>query len=382
MQIAKATRGQVRQHNRQLVLRAVYSGAAEHRAALASETDLTKPTIGELVGELLEEGLLIEEGLGQSTDVGGKRPRLLRFNPEARQVIAVSINADSIVGILTHLNGEVLLHHKATLETTDLAAVFAVLVEVINALYAHVSAPLLHISVGVNGLIDESQGIVRYASGLGWRDAPLAALLRDRYGTAVSVSNSIELAVRGQYAFKTIPIDREARMATVLAGVDVGVGWLTAGVPGGIFVTGSDLNALLPSHGDARACAERLGWRAVEARLRASTIPLGVDKFSYVHLRYAATMGNAEAVAAIAALEDDLAEVFTWVIALLRPTHLSLAGRMAHLGADFLGATLAKTAPRLLPQHLDGMTFSTDTTYNLSALGAAAKAIQALLGVG
>ena len=36
----KATHGQLRQHNRELLLRAVYNGVADNRAALAMETGL------------------------------------------------------------------------------------------------------------------------------------------------------------------------------------------------------------------------------------------------------------------------------------------------------------------------------------------------------
>ena len=70
MKPLKATREQIRQHNRQLLLRAVYTGLADNRAALAVETGLAKPTVSDLIGELIAEGLLVESGRGESS--GGK----------------------------------------------------------------------------------------------------------------------------------------------------------------------------------------------------------------------------------------------------------------------------------------------------------------------
>src|SRR5688500_14922437 len=134
MKSGKATKSQVRLHNRQLVLRAVYNGLASNRAALAQETGLTKPTISDLVAELMEEGLLVEEGLGESSTIGGKRPILLRFVPDARQVIGVSINGTLIRGMLTNLDGRIIAEHYTEIpQHEDLSQV---LIETINGLVA------------------------------------------------------------------------------------------------------------------------------------------------------------------------------------------------------------------------------------------------------
>ena len=107
MSSQKATRSQVRQYNQQLVLRLVYSGQADNRAALAQKSGLTKPAVSNLVADLIDEGLLEEGGYGDSTESGGKRPRLLKFVSEARQAIGVSINYDRFIGMLTNLDGQV-----------------------------------------------------------------------------------------------------------------------------------------------------------------------------------------------------------------------------------------------------------------------------------
>src|SRR5260221_12540654 len=143
MQFRKATHGQLRHKNRQLLLRAIYTGLASSRAELAQETGLAKPTVGDVIGALIKEGFLAEKGLGQSTDEGGKRPRLLEFVPDARHVIGISIGTAQVMGVLTNLDGKVVVEHYKELAGAQGEAVTNVVCHVINGLAAQLSAPQL-----------------------------------------------------------------------------------------------------------------------------------------------------------------------------------------------------------------------------------------------
>ena len=157
MKPLKATREQIRQHNRQLLLRAVYTGLADNRAALAAETGLAKPTVSDLIGELIAEGLLVESGRGESTDSGGKRPTLIKFVPNARQVIGVSLDNGRAFGVLSNLAGQVIAQHYDELDNAQGDEAAAILIDVINGLVAQLDAPLLCIGVGVPGVVDVPQ---------------------------------------------------------------------------------------------------------------------------------------------------------------------------------------------------------------------------------
>src|SRR5512143_817314 len=152
MKARKATHGQLRRENRRLLLRAVYSGLANSRAELAQETGLAKPTVSELIGQLIEEGYLVETGLGQSTDEGGKRPRLLKFVPDARHVIGISLNANRAQGVVANLEGQVHVQHSKELSGAQGEPVIEYLAEVINGLLAQLDAPLLCLGIGVSGI--------------------------------------------------------------------------------------------------------------------------------------------------------------------------------------------------------------------------------------
>lgn len=366
----KATRGQVRQHNRQLVLRSVYTGTATSRAALAQLTGLTKPAISTLVETLLNEGFLVEEGFGESTDIGGKRPRLLRFIPDARQVIGIAVEATRVIGVLTNLDGEVIASHNVETPTADQAAPLAPVMSAINGLIAQAHAPLLCIGVGMTG-DTELTGSIR---------AELDSALRARYAVPVHLANSSELTALAQYMFG----DNDAvdQLVTLVIGENVGIGVV---LDGAAHHFGGDIGHLIgkasrKSRQNAEDFNSLLGWDGVQARVtsrRASETPLD----SYLQIGWAATRKDSMARRLRGELADSVAQLCAWIITLMRPDHISITGMIGDLGDDFARLVSAKTRMLTLPELVDQTSFSVDATRNLAAIGAAALAIQMEIGL-
>ncbi len=379
MKSGKATRGQLRKHNRQLLLRAVYSGLANSRAALAQETGLAKPTVSALIGELIDEGLLIEEGFGQSSEGGGKRPRLLKFVPDARHVIGISVNSDKIVGLLTNLNGDVVVKHYVEIGGCRGDAVVELLKRVINGLMAQLDAPLLCLGVGVPGVVGSDDGIVHYAPHLGWDEFPLAEVLSAHYHVPVHVANSTGLAAMAQFAFGDVG-DAHS-LATVLVGSSVGVGFV---LDDAAYHGGGELGYLRVA--DDNRLGDFLDWpsvrrRALSLRRKFQSRLLPTDDISYLHIRWAAANGDDASLAIYDELAGHLARIFAWVIALLRPDHVSLAGSITNLGEPLLQKAVSKTRELVLPGLLSRVSFSLADSSNLVAMGAVARSLRLELGL-
>ena len=181
----KATHEQVRHHNQRLVLRAVVDGTADNRAALSQVTGLTKPTVSRLVAELIDDGLLAETGFGLSSEGGGKRPRLLTFLPDARQVIGIAIEKTRISGVLTNLAAKVIAEHTADLFDNDPDTALTVIDEVINGLIAQQGAPLLAVGIGISAMVNVHDGIIIYSPDVAWRKFPISAALSPRLNMPV-----------------------------------------------------------------------------------------------------------------------------------------------------------------------------------------------------
>jgi N-acetylglucosamine repressor len=376
MKPLKATREQLKRHNRQLLLRAISYGLADNRAALAQETGLAKPTVSDLITELIEEGLLVEGGRGESTDSGGKRPTLIKFVPGARQVIGVSLDTTRAYGILSNLAGQVIARHYADLESAQGEVVVTMLEEVINGLVAQLDAPLLCIGVGVPGVVETDAGIIRLAEYLDWHNLPLSSMLTAHYNVPVHIGNNSELTAIAQFAFGTNGNAQSSNLVTVLVNnsVEVGVAWNNAA-----YHHGGDIGSLYLSK-DSRLDT-LLGWEYVQRRSKIlrhqfPNTRLPEDDLTYLHIRYGIVNDDPAATALANELAAHLAHVMAWVISLLSPDHISLVGAIVNLGESFLDSVARKTEDLLSPSLVQAVTFSLGYSPNMSAIGAAAHAIQ------
>ncbi|MCC7210019.1 MAG: ROK family protein [Anaerolineae bacterium] len=373
----KATHEQLKRHNRQLLLRTIFWDGVNNRAALAQATGLAKPTVSDLIADLIADGLLIEGGHGESTDSGGKRPRLLEFVPGARQVIGLSLNGHQALGVLSNLDGQIIAEHVT--DTTGIAgeALAPVMIEAINGLIAQLDAPLLCLGVGVPGLVDQEGGLVRSAPQLGWRNYPVAALLRQHFEVTTYLGNNTELAAAARLAFK-VESD-EGQLVTVLIGDGVEVG-----IAGAVYHSGGDLGCL--RIGGNERLDHLLGWPAIVRRMRAlahdfAPSSLNPDAASYLRIRHAADNGDSAALVLVDELADYLSYVVGWIIALLRPDHIVFVGPIADLGERLIASIEAKAEHLLQPDLIAAVKLSaTGNAERLSAQGAVALALREELG--
>lgn len=381
---SKATKEQLRRHNRQLLLHAVYSGLANTRVALAQETNLAKPTVSDLIAELIDDGLLVEVGHGESTESGGKRPRLLQFVPDARNIIGIALTETQITGILTNLNGQITAQHFMDI-TNSREPILDSLVGVINGLIAQLDAPLLCLGLGVPSTANSNTDVIRFIPHLGWPDIPLAKLLDDGYRVPIYVENNTKLAAMAQFAFDNNH-DFQS-LVTVQINHTVEIGYILGG---GAYHNGGDVSSLIfpvamPDNGRLLSLDSYLGWLHVKQRVALlrqeypdSTLP--TTRLSYLHILYCAIRGDEAALLLFHELADHLAYIFAWTIALLRPEHITLAGGISDMGQEFLNCAIEKTRRLVDAPLVEAVSFSIALQPNLSALGAVAQALQRDLG--
>ncbi|MCB9437802.1 MAG: ROK family protein [Anaerolineales bacterium] len=361
MKPQKATSGQLRQHNRQLLLRAVQSGLADNRAALSQVTGLAKPTVSDLIGELLDEGLLIETGHGKSAEGGGKRPRLLEFVPDARQVIGVSVSHSAIRGILTNLNGQISAQHYSLPNGSLLND----LICVVNGLVAQLDAPLLCIGVGVPGKEELPQ--------------TLETKLAEHFDVPVYIGNNTELAAVAQFAFGAA--SEADSLVTVLVNRGVEVGYVLGG---SAYHSGGDIGELRLDNGlplEALLSWSYIYERACQLLEECPHSHLSLDDLSYLTIQHAALNGDACALTLQGEIAAHLGHIFAWIIALLKPEHISLAGNITDMGTALLAQAIEEAKRHFPTQRIQQVAFSLATASTLSATGAVAQALQQELGL-
>lgn len=217
----KATHQQTKTYNSQLVLKTIYDQEQVSRAEVARLTGLTRTTVSELVGELLEQGLVEEVGFGLSQ--GGKTPILLSVVDGARHLLGVTLTTSAFTGALINLRGEVL--HTSSRAAHDLSGeqALTVIYDLLDELTAAASQPLLGIGLGTPGLLDTANGVVYQAVHLGWQNLPLGDLLRARYDVPVYVANDSQLIALAEYIFGEGTGDGNRVVVKVGHGIGAGI---------------------------------------------------------------------------------------------------------------------------------------------------------------
>src|SRR4051812_26091296 len=96
----------IRDYNQGVVLEAVRTGEGASRIEIAEKTGLTPQTVSNIVRRLLDEGLIIEAGVGTSS--GGKPRVQLRINPDARYAVGVLVDRDAASLVIMALDGRIM----------------------------------------------------------------------------------------------------------------------------------------------------------------------------------------------------------------------------------------------------------------------------------
>ncbi|HUG48482.1 MAG TPA: ROK family transcriptional regulator [Candidatus Limnocylindria bacterium] len=225
----RATHQQTRAFNQQLVLRAIYDHGRISRAEVARQTGLTRTSVSQLVGELLNVGLVSEVGRGPSS--GGKAPIMVSVATDSRHVLGLDLGEESFRGALVDLRGEILHSVSLPLDGRDGQAAVDLVLELVDRLQAQTQRPLLGIGIGAPGLIDSRSGTVRWAVNLDWADLALGPLIEERYGLPVALANDSQAAALAEYTFAADPrpTARPNSMIVIRVGRGVGAGIILNG---------------------------------------------------------------------------------------------------------------------------------------------------------
>ena len=333
----RATHQQTRTFNQQLVLRALHDDSPLSRADLARLTGLTRTSVSDLVGTLIDDGLIEEVGRGRSS--GGRSPILLRVAPDGRHLIGLDLGEAQFSGAVVNLRGEILRSIHLPLEGRNGDAAVELVVQLVDALRVDDRCPLLGIGIGAPGIIDSSTGTVRWSVNLNWAELRLGQLLEHRYGVPVVVANDGHAAALAELTFFRRP--RPNNLIVIKVGRGVGAGIILngqlfqgdgygAGEFGHVLVGG----AHAPCRCGREGCLETVtSMRAlVDA---ASAVEPSITNESGLVAAFLAGVSGVRRIVLDAARE--LGVAVGWLIGVLNVRHVLLVGPVAALGDDWLG---------------------------------------------
>ncbi|MEV8267935.1 ROK family transcriptional regulator [Microbacterium sp. NPDC076911] len=321
-----------RQNLRQVLILAHRSGPLS-RAELTRATGLNRSTIGGLVVELQERGLVHAHAATPTRKVG--RPSATVSASTQTVAIAVNPEVDAIDVALVSLGGSVVHRVRYANDHVPTPAEF---VNIVSAIIEGMRPDRLGLrSVGVGlaipGLVREADGRVLLAPHLDWRDVSVATMLADKIGLPVVGANDANCGILAEVAFG----------AASGTGVIVYLNGGASGIGGGIVLEGQLIrgsgghagefgHTLVNSAGSSCHCGA-IGCLETEVRL---------DRFLAAAGRRPATTDELNALVADAWRDSRsssgrelrrqlpyLATAFRTIINTLNPLQLVLGGYLA-----------------------------------------------------
>lgn len=186
----------IKRLNLSLVQETILKHQPINRAQIAKKLNLSRSTVSSLVDELLRKKMVVELGLGESTQEGGRRGVKLGFNPKSAFGIGVDIGGTKINVFITDLKGEIIYREKVE-TTADIQKVIYIIKKGLEEAQIEESE-IIAMGVGVPGITNSKEGIVLDAPALKWTNVNLREQLTESFNFPVFINNDVNCAALGE----------------------------------------------------------------------------------------------------------------------------------------------------------------------------------------
>lgn len=214
--------------NEKRLLYIIYKNRPISRVDLSREASMSKAAVSEIVNRFCDVGLLLEVGKGQSTSKGGKRPTLIKLNPNRGYVFGLEIRRSETIISLANIDGELL--YTSVIEYDIASPITTVLQRIIeemktimtlkNIPYNH----LIAIGIGVPGQINYEDGNLLVADTLkNWAHKPFATVFSENFNVPVILENDVNTIALGEYLYGAGKEDNDLICIAIGDGIGAGI---------------------------------------------------------------------------------------------------------------------------------------------------------------
>ncbi|MGN6607334.1 MAG: ROK family protein [Jatrophihabitans sp.] len=193
----------IRRHNLSLVLDHIHRDGALTRAELTQRLTVSRSTIGALVTDLVDLGL-VTESVPSGNDRAGRPSHVVRPAPDGPYVLAVDLDVTGVSAAAVGIGGAVLARRSAEWSKqgppTPKRAVAVIARLLAEVQQAH-TGRAVGIGVSVPGTVDHDTGVVSNAPNLDWHAVPFGPMLSSRapIDLPVHLGNDADLGVLAEH---------------------------------------------------------------------------------------------------------------------------------------------------------------------------------------
>ena len=232
----------IKKLNEKRILNLIKERGPISRNELARQSKISKVAISEIVNRLDHAGYILEVGKGKSTKKGGKRPILLKLNPEAGYVFGIEVKRSITTIALANIESKIkdltrVEYHAGASIDEALSKIFSGIDLLIERNNIN-RQKLVSIGIGIPGIVNYQKGELQFADTLeGWTKSPLVARFSDYFKVPIILENDVNTITLGE---KLLGAGKgKNNLACLLIGEGIGAGIIM----GGQLIRGSSGNA-------------------------------------------------------------------------------------------------------------------------------------------
>jgi predicted NBD/HSP70 family sugar kinase len=325
-------------------------------ARVVGETGLSRPTVADVLTQLLNLGLIRKAG--RTRRLPGPSAQVYGVNPQAGWVLSLDVGREWVRAELTDLTGATVARSAWRTDLSTTSTLITQLRQVAERLTAEARITLAQVEqvvVGTPGLVRPGEDHLSLAPNFpGWENASVIAEIRKALVAPVVFENDANLAAVGEHIHG---VARGARdFVVVFLGTGVGMGVVldgelrhgARGLAGEIGYLALDMDAQGAKHAAWRAGAFEalvsssaiLGLAHAKGLSNAGSTPEVFD---------AARSGDEIAGGVIATVARRLAHAIAAIAAVLDPELVVLGGGIGSGGGDLLLSPIAETLTAISP---------------------------------
>lgn len=170
------------------------------RVDIAKATGITAPTVTNITGKLIQTGVIQEHMIGEYS--GGRRPVLLKLNPEIADMIILNVRSKELLGYFVSADCQIKGELSLDIRKLGKDEVLSLMLDAIAKLRAYENGRLASgIGIIVRGPVKSREGISLFSPAVGWRNVPLKYILEERFRLPVFVENDMRAMALGVYHF-------------------------------------------------------------------------------------------------------------------------------------------------------------------------------------
>ncbi|MFF0863949.1 ROK family protein [Nonomuraea sp. NPDC050227] len=319
----------LRQLNSLTAIRALRRAGPLTLSALAERTGLSRPSMKEVAGELMDLGWV--EEVPPSPGSMGRPARRYRFRADSGYLVGVDVGGHNIRAALSDLDGEILAEtRQPVLPDAPLEERLAAIERAVSgclSLGRVAVSDLWTIAVGTIGIIDIEGRVIYSAAVPSWRDLDLAGRMREMFPCQVLIENDSRLAAMA-----------ETRRGVAQGAKDVVFLHVGRRMGAGLIIGGRVHRGFGAAAGEISMLPEARWFDAPEHLNSCAAVPEGTppeDAAGYTLA--AARNGDPVALEAVGRYLDDLAVGAAAMVLVLDPQVVVLGGGFSRSADVLLG---------------------------------------------